>query len=82
MATTTTNEVSVGLLYDDGTTRTYSFKGVDTEQLDSVKSAIDSINAQVDSDFKKTFVSDSGAAVIRISTGTIKVTEEEVIYNG
>lgn len=82
MATTTVNEVGIGLLFDDGTTRTYTFKDVDTEQLDSVKSAIDSINAEADSDFSKTFVSDSGAPVIRIASGTITSTTEEVIYNG
>jgi len=79
---TTNNQVKVGLLYGDGTTRTYSFDGVADSLIPDVKSKIVSINNDSTDNFHKTFVSDAGADVIRIATGTVVSTIEEIVYEG
>lgn len=76
------NDVRIGLLYGDGTTRSYTFNGVADSVLAGVADRIKAINAAPSSPFHKTFVSDSGEAVLRISTGTITSTQETVIYTG
>lgn len=76
------NDVRIGLLYGDGTTRSYTFEGVDDSVLAGVADKIKTINAAPSSPFHKTFVSDNGEPVLRISTGTITSTQETVIYTG
>lgn len=76
------NEVRIGLLYGDGTTRSYTFTGVDDTEVANVATRIKAINADPTDNFHKTFVSDTGEAVLRIATGAITSTEETVIYTG
>ena len=79
------NNVVITLLYDDDTTRNYTFEGVATADLSTVKSKIQSINANANNDyanFYQTFVSKDGEAVIKIESAKIVEIEEEVIYSG
>lgn len=80
MSVTTTNNVQVGLQYEDGKKRTYTFGGVSDANLSNVESAIVSINANPSLPFYKTFVSAGGASVTGIYKGTIYSIEEEQIY--
>ena len=79
------NNVIVTLLYDDDSTRTYTFENVATADLTNVKAKIQSINANSNDEyanFYQTFVSKDGAAVTRIESAKIVTIEEEVIYSG
>lgn len=75
-----TNDVQIGLTYEDSKTRTYTFNNVSASALLNVESVIVSINANPNIDFYKTFVSSGGASVVGIHKGTIICTEEEQIY--
>lgn len=74
--------VRVGLLYQDGTTRNYTFEGVADSVLPDVVNKIKAINANSDDNFHKTFVSNDGSPVLRIGSGQITGVEETVIYTG
>ena len=77
--------VTVELLYEDGTTRSYTFENVETEALADLKAKIFAINANENDEyanFYKTFVSNDGAKVWRISSAKYTAIEEEVLYNG
>ncbi len=74
--------VRVGLLYQDGTTRNYTFEGVADSVLPDVVTKIKAINAAPSSPFHQTFVSNSGSPVLRIGSGQITSAEEIVIYEG
>ena len=79
------NNVTITLLYEDDSTRNYTFEGVANADLVSVKSKIQSINANANNEyanFYQTFVSKDGEAVTRISSAKIVQIEEEVIYSG
>lgn len=80
-----TNNVVVTLLYNDGDTRNITFENVADEALISVKSKIQSINANANNEyanFYQTFVSNDGEAVVKIESCKIVSIEEEVIYSG
>lgn len=74
--------VRVGLLYEDGTTRNYTFEGVADSVLPDVVNKIKAINADSTDNFHKTFVSNGGSPVLRIGSGQITGVEEIVIYEG
>lgn len=74
--------VRVGLLYQDGTTRNYTFEGVADSVLPDVVNKIKAINADSTDNFHKTFVSNDGSPVLRIGSGQITGVEEVVIYEG
>lgn len=76
------NSVRVGILYDDGSTRSYNFTGVADSVLADVATKIKAINAAPSSPFFDTFVSNSGANALRISSGSITSETQEVIYEG
>ena len=75
-----TNDVQIGLTYEDSKTRTYTFSNVSASALVDVESVIVSINSNPNMDFYKTFVSSGGASVVYIHKGTIISTQEEQIY--
>lgn len=81
---TSSNEVRVGIMFTDGTTRTYKLPEVPDENLANVKTRIQSINASITGGtaqaFTQTFVSTTGAPVLNIASGKIITTEEEIIY--
>lgn len=81
MAETTTS-VRIGLLYQDGTTRNYTFEGVADSVIPDVATKIKAINAAPSSPFHQTFVSNDGSPVLRIGSGQVTTTEETVIYTG
>jgi len=85
---TVTNEVQVGILFEDGTTRKYSLPNVAQEDLAGVKTRVLEINngtgagATYKPAMLATFVSNTGAAMQKIGSAAYITTEEEVIYSG
>ena len=86
---TQTNEVQIGILYEDGTTRKYSLPNVATEDLASVKAKILELNAgqtETAQMYKPamlaTFVSNTGSPMQKISSGAYITKTVEVIYSG
>ena len=80
-----TNNVIVTLLFNDDSTRNITFEGVANEDLMSVRSKIQSINANANNEyanFYQTFISDDGEPVVKIESAKIVQIEEEVIYSG
>ena len=80
-----TNNVVVTLLFNDNSTRNITFESVASADLTSVKSKIQSINANANNEFAnfyQTFISDDGEPVIKIESAKIVQIEEEVIYSG
>lgn len=81
----TSNKVIITLLYDDNSTRNYTFENVQNADLADVKDKIIAINENANNEYEnfyKTFVSIDGEAVINIESCKIVVIEEEVIYSG
>lgn len=85
---TTTNEVQIGILFEDGSVRKYSLPKVADEDLSAVKTRIIEINngtgagATYKPAMLATFVSNTGSAMQKITSGAIVKTTEEVIYSG
>ena len=80
-----TNNVVITLLFNDDSTRNITFENVASEDLMTVKSKIQSINANANNEyanFYATFVSDDGEPVVRIESCKIVSTQEDVIYSG
>lgn len=81
----TTTAIKITMAYQDASERTYTINDVGTLVPTDVKTAILAFNsaASVDnSNVKKTFVSNDGAAIISITKAQIVQSTEEVIYNG
>lgn len=82
---TTKNEVKIKLIYEDGDDRTYKME-IEPENMNTVKARVKEINnqtgtgAQYTAPMKATFVSDTGAPMMKIGAVTIETTTEEVIY--
>ena len=80
-----TNNVVITLLFNDDSTRNITFENVASEDLMTVKSKIQSINANANNEyanFYATFVSDDGEPVVKIESCKIISTQEDVIYSG
>ena len=80
-----TNNVTITLLFNDDSTRNITFENVASEDLMTVKSKIQSINANANNEyanFYATFVSDDGEPVVKIESCKIVSTQEDVIYSG
>lgn len=82
---TTTKSVKITLVYEDATSRIYTFNGVENENLPDVKNKIKAINASLTAgtanDFATTFVSDNGRPCKMISKGQIISITQEVLYS-
>ena len=79
------SNVVITLLFEDDSTRTYTFENVNSADLPDVKSKILAINANANNEyanFYQTFISPYGEPVTKIESAKIVTTEEEVIYNG
>ena len=79
------SNVVITLLYEDDSTRNYTFENVNSADLLTVKDKINAINANANNEyanFYQTFVSKDGEAVTKIESAKIVSIEEEVIYNG
>lgn len=78
------NTVKLKLVYEDATSRTYSFNGVDDQALAPVKVKVldinDSLSAGTATAFANTFVSDNGARCKMIADAQLISTEQIVIY--
>lgn len=84
---TVTNAVGLTMEYDDGTTRNYTFTGMETSTLENLRPRVLSLNTTLADSvagaaYHDTFVSDDGAPIRRISKAKYTVTEEQVIYRG
>lgn len=77
----TNNNVMLTMAYEDATTRNVTFQDVDAENLANVASKVKAINDNMSTNFKGTFVSNDGAAVMKISKAQVIQTTEEVIYS-
>ena len=79
------NDVVITLLYEDDTTRSYTFENVADSDLPNIKTRIKAINANANNEyanFYKTFVSNDGEKVVEIESCKIMRIDEEVIYVG
>lgn len=76
-----TRSVKLKLVFEDATSRNFTFNGVEASALSGVKRKVLAINADMPTNFKQTFVSASGALCREISEAKIISTEEEVIYS-
>lgn len=77
----TTINVAITLAFQDSTSRTYTFSGVEEEAVSDVKDKVLAINANMSDAFKTTFVSNSGSQCVMISAAKIISITEEVIYS-
>lgn len=78
------NNVIVTLLYQDDTTRNYTFENVADTDLLNVRNIVQAINANQNNQyaaFYSTFISNDGAAVSKIESAKIVSIEEEVLYS-
>lgn len=83
----TTNSIVLTPEYEDGTTRNYTFTGMDNNALANLKSQVLALNTTLADSvagaaYHDTFVSEGGSPIKRISAAKYIVTEEQVIYNG
>ena len=81
-AAETTNSVNITLSYEDASTRTVKFTGVNASALGNVGARVRAINNNMPANFKNTFVSSTGAKVMQIGKAQIVSETKEVIYNG
>lgn len=81
---TTTRALKVKLAYEDATSRTYTFNGVDGQGAMGAKPKAQAINASLEAGtanfFKNVFVSDNGSPCKMISDVRVIVTTQDVIY--
>lgn len=78
------NNVIVTLLYDDDSTRNYTFENVADVDLLNVRNIVQAINANQNNQydaFYSTFISNNGVAVSKIDSAKIVSIEEEVLYS-
>ncbi len=76
-----TNNVILTLVFEDATTRTVTFRGVDNSALNQVKPKIKALNTNMPEAFATTFISTSGTNCTMIGKAQIVSIDEEVIYN-
>lgn len=83
------NVVKLKFVYEDSTSRTYTFNGVADENLSAVKAKVILMNDNlahstsytVGAALSNTFVSDAGSKLKMITEARLISTEQEVIYN-
>lgn len=69
------------LNYEDNSTRNVTFKDIDVSEMQYMADRVKTINTNMSSNFRGTFISDNGAAVRSISKAQVIRTTEEVIYS-
>ena len=81
----TTRSVKIKFVYNDATSRTYTFNGVASTELIEVKDRVLAINASLEAgtapNFANTFVSNLGSPCKLISEAQIIRLDQEVIYS-
>lgn len=78
------NNVTVTLLFEDYSSRSYTFEDVSDNDLPNVKDVVLAINQNENNQyaaFYSTFISNDGAPVTKIEAARIVSTEEEVLYS-
>ena len=92
--TTTTTDVRLKMLYEDGGERTYTFGDVQIGSLSSIKTKVMTINSElansestIGTALKATFVNDNDednilSPLVKITSANYTTTETEVIYDG
>lgn len=82
---TTTKIVQVEMTYADYSTRNYKIPMTDEATATTARERIAAFNEAASvpsSSIATTFISDNESPVVRISSGTIIQTTEEVLYSG
>lgn len=78
-------KAQIKLVYEDASSRTYTFNGIDPNSAPDIKRHIininDSLSAGTANNFANTFVSENGQSCKMISEAKIITTEQEVIYS-
>lgn len=75
------------LVYNDATSRTYTFNGIATNQILQIKNRVINLNNNIEAEdatamnFANTFVSANGSPCKGITDAQIIETEQEVIYS-
>lgn len=87
VTSTTTNTIGLTMEYEDKSTRSYTFTGMASDKLESLKSRVLNFNTTVADEtqgapYKETFISDDGSPITKISKAKYTVAEEQVIYRG
>ncbi|MBQ3306108.1 hypothetical protein IJH02_01580 [Candidatus Saccharibacteria bacterium] len=81
----TTRSVKLKLVYEDATSRIYTFNGVEQSALSGVKNKVKQINIGLLGEtlptFAQTFVSNNGSPCVQISEAQIITLEQEVVYS-
>lgn len=75
-----TYEIKLTAVYEDYTSRTYTFGTTNVEALGTVKTRAKALNANVPNYVKETFISDDGEPFARISAASITAKEETIVY--
>lgn len=81
---TMTSKIKLGIIYTDYSDRTYNINN-NNAAANEVKEKIAAFNtaaADPNSSVAKTFISEGGAPVARISEADMIYTQEDVIYRG
>lgn len=81
---TTTRALKVKLAYEDATSRTYTFNGIDGQGAMGAKPKAIALNASLEAGtanyFKNVFVSENGSPCKMISDVRVIVTTQDIIY--
>lgn len=75
-----TYEIKLTAVYEDYTSRTYTFGTSDAQALNNVKARVKALNANVPNYVKETFISDDGEPFARISAASITLKDETIVY--
>lgn len=82
---TTLNSAQVTLEFSDETTRTYTLPSIPASAIANIPTKVKAINGgtaeNVDA-FKATFIANSGASFVSISSAVSTTVVEDVIYSG
>lgn len=77
---TTTTVLKLTLAYQDYTTRTYSIKGYDVENIALTQERILAFNANVPSSVQYTFISDNNSPCANINDAQVITEESTIVY--
>lgn len=85
MLSTTTRIIQIEMTYGDYSTRNYKIPMTDEATATTAREQIAAFNEAASvsgSSIANTFISENESPVVRISSGTIIQTTEEVLYSG
>lgn len=78
--------IKTTMFYQDADTRDYTFDASDSVTPNSVREAVNGINASItggtDGGFSQTFISDGGANLTKINGASIITEVDDIIFGG